>query len=173
MFSVGRWRIFWYSRAMRQSELILIFGRICSGKSSFQARAHRVVVSDIVRELINSNDRTQLQNTQHLDQQIAEKILKRVEDYQYLMANDLIKTHNIIVDGIRQPSIVEYMLECFPDATMVWLEAPTAVRKKRYETRNADKDTEPFEVADNKPIELEGQKIFSIFNNKIQVINNY
>ncbi len=158
---------------MKQSELILIFGRICSGKSSFQARAHRIVVSDIVRELINSNDRTQLQNTQHLDQQIAERILKRIEDYHYLMANDLIKVHNIVVDGIRQSSIVEYLLKHFPEAELVWLEVPTEVRKRRYEIRNADKDTESFDIADNKPIELEGQKIFSIFEERLQILHNY
>jgi hypothetical protein len=158
---------------MKQSELILIFGRICSGKSSFQSQAHRIVVSDIVRELINSNDRTQLQNTQHLDQQIAERILKRVEDYHYLMANDLIKVHNIVVDGIRQSSIVEYLLKHFPEAELVWLEVPTEVRKRRYEIRNADKDTESFDIADNKPIELEGQKIFSIFEERLQILHNY
>lgn len=158
---------------MKQSEVILVFGRICSGKSSFQARAHRIVVSDVVRELINSNDRTQLQNTQHLDQQIAERILKRIEDYHYLMANDLIKVHNIVVDGIRQSSIVEYLLKHFPEAELVWLEVPTEVRKRRYEIRNADKDTESFDIADNKPIELEGQKIFSIFEERLQILHNY
>ena len=74
---------------MNKSEILLVFGRICSGKSSFQANAHRIVVSDIVRKLINSNDRSQLQNTQHLDQQIAEEILRQMESYDYLMSHDL------------------------------------------------------------------------------------
>ena len=157
---------------MKQSEIILVFGRICSGKSSFQASAHRIVVSDIVRKLINSNDRSQLQNTQHLDQQIAEKILQKMESYDYLMSHDLLRVHNIVVDGIRQASIVEYILERFPEAHLVWLEVPTETRKRRYETRNADKDTESFDVADNRPIELEGQKIFSIFENQMDIIYN-
>lgn len=156
----------------KQSDVILVFGRICSGKSSFQARAHRLIVSDIVRELINSNDRAQLQNTQHLDQQIAKEIVQWVENHQYLMSHDLLPVRNLVIDGIRQPSIVEYVLERLPDAAMVWLEVPTEVRKRRYENRNADKDTESFDDADNRPIELEGQRIFSIFKDQMDIVYN-
>lgn len=157
---------------MKQSEVILVFGRICSGKSSFQARAHRIVVSDIVRKLINSNDRAQLQNTQHLDEEIAKEIILQVEDYQHHMRNDLLDTHNIIIDGIRQSSIVEYVLERLPDASMVWLDVPEETRRRRYETRNAEKDTESFDVADNRPIELECQKIFGIFKDQMDIVYN-
>lgn len=158
---------------MKQSQIILVFGRICSGKSTFQSQAYRVVVSNIVRKLINSNDRSQLQNTQHLDEQIAQRILGRIETYQMLMANDVIKTHNIIIDGIRQPSIVDRVLQQYPQATLVWLDVPADIRKKRYELRADIKDVEPFEVADNKPIELEGQNIFSIFEERLQILHNY
>jgi len=157
---------------MKKSEVILVFGRICSGKSSFQVNAHRIVVSDIVRKLINSNDRSQLQNTQHLDEQIAEEILRQMESFDYLMSHDLLKVHNIVIDGIRQSSIVEYILEKFPEAHLVWLDVPEETRRRRYETRNADKDTESFDVADNRPIELEGQKIFSIFEDQMEIIYN-
>jgi dephospho-CoA kinase len=157
---------------MRQSDIILVFGRICSGKSSFQTNAHRIVVSDIVRKLINSNDRSQLQNTQHLDEQIAEEILRQMESYDYLMSHDLLRVHNIVIDGIRQPSIVEYILERFPEAHLIWLDVPQEVRRRRYETRNAEKDTESFDQADNRPIELEGQKIFSIFEDRMEIIYN-
>jgi hypothetical protein len=158
---------------MKESQIILVFGRICSGKSTFQSQAYRVVVSNIVRKLINSNDRSQLQNTQHLDEQIAQRILGRIETYQMLMANDVIKTHNIIIDGIRQPSIVSRVLEQYPQSTLVWLEVPADKRKMRYELRADIKDVEPFEIADNKPIELEGQNIFSIFEERLQIINNH
>lgn len=157
---------------MKHPEVILVFGRICSGKSSFQARAHRLIVSDIVRELINSNDRAQLQNTQHLDQDIAKEIIQWVENHQYLMSHDLLPIRNLVVDGIRQSSIVEYVLERLPDASMVWLDVPEETRRRRYETRNAEKDTESFDVADNRPIELECQKIFSIFKDQMDIVYN-
>ena len=157
---------------MKQSEIILVFGRICSGKSSFQTNAHRIVVSDIVRKLINSNDRSQLQNTQHLDEQIAEEILRQMETYNYQMSHNLLKVHNIVVDGIRQPSIVKCILKQHPEANLIWLDVPEETRRRRYEIRNAKKDTESFDEADNKPIELEGQKIFSIFEDQMEIIYN-
>jgi hypothetical protein len=82
-------------------------------------------------------------------------------------------TEEIIIDGIRQVSIVNKILEVYPDAELVWLEVPTEERKRRYESRKDIKDVEPFEVADNKPIELECQNIFSTFTDKIKIINNY
>ena len=41
------------------------------------------------------------------------------------------------------------------------------------QTRKDAKDTESFEVADNKAIELECQKIFSIFKDQLTVVHNY
>lgn len=145
----------------------MVFGRICSGKSEYRIKdkVGRTYVSNIVRALVESSDRDKLQNSMHLDNQIAEKILegpKLMED-----------TSEIIIDGIRQVSIVEKILEVYPDAELVWLEVPTEERKRRYESRKAVKDVELFEVADNKPIELECQKIFSTFRDKLTIINNY
>jgi len=144
----------------------LLFGRICSGKSSFMPDAYRITVSNIVRSILNTADRTKLQNSQHLDQEIADSILMTMhyvcEEYPH-----------VIVDGIRQVSIVNKILEEFPDAELVWLEVPTEERKRRYEARQDEKDTEPFEIADSKPIELECQNIFTTFRNKIKVIENY
>ena len=125
----------------------------------------RTYVSNIVRALVESSDRDKLQNSMHLDDQIAKKILEGPE----LMEH----TEEIIIDGIRQVSIVNKILEVYPDAEMIWLEVPVEERKRRYEARGAVKDIEPFEVADNKPIELECQNIFSTFTDKIKIINNY
>lgn len=144
----------------------LLFGRICSGKTSYMPDSYRVVVSNIVKALLNTTDRSELQNSQHFDQEIADSILMTMHHVceQY--------TH-VIVDGIRQVSIVNRVLEEFPDAELVWLEVPTEERKRRYEARQDAKDTEPFEIADSKPIELECQNIFTTFRNKIKVIENY
>ena len=56
---------------------------------------------------------------------------------------------------------------------MVWLEVPVEERKRRYENRKDIKDVESFEIADNKPIELECQRIFDTFKDKLTIINNY
>ena len=145
----------------------MVFGRICSGKSQYRIedKVGRTYVSNIVRALVESSDRDKLQNSMHLDDQIAKKILEGPE----LMEH----TEEIIIDGIRQVSIVNKILEVYPDAEMIWLEVPVEERKRRYEARGAAKDIEPFEVADNKPIELECQNIFSTFKDKLTIINNY
>jgi hypothetical protein len=121
----------------------------------------------VIADYAPTATREQLQDTMHLDTKIAESILM-VTDY----AANLYKRPEVIIDGIRQVSIVEMILEKYPDADLVWLEVPTEERKKRYESRGDVKDVEPFDIADNKPIELECQNIFSTFKDKIKIINN-
>ena len=145
---------------MSKAEIIVVCGRICSGKSSFQAMSYRIVVSNIVRDLMNSNDRLELQKSMHLDHRIAKEILDILDATSTCIEKGIIKRSPIIVDGIRQASIVDAILKQYPDT-------------RRYENRKDIKDTEDFNIADNKPIELECQKIFSIFKDKLQIINNY
>ena len=150
------------------SRIVLVFGRICSGKGSYEQSHTRIVVSDIVKRLINSTDRDKLQDTTHLDTLIAEQILIELQE--------AIKTKwdtVYIIDGIRQVSIVEKILHIRPNVEMVWLEVPVEERKRRYEARQDAKDVESFEVADSKPIELECQKIFDTFKERLTIINNY
>ncbi len=150
-----------------QNKVTLLFGRICSGKSTYSWNGYRVVVSNIVKGIIKSSSRAQLQQSMHLDDQIASSIL-------HVTSWVLCETGQpVLIDGIRQVSIVEKVLEKYPDAELVWLEVPTEERKRRYENRKDAKDVEPFEAADNKPIELECQKIFTTFQDKLTIINNY
>lgn len=152
-------------------KIILVFGRICSGKGHYgkdPIENARIVVSDIVRSLVKSSDRNVLQNSLSFDKAIADQILEKIRYYEKMNL-----WYSIIVDGVRQITIVEKILEHYPEAEMVWLEVPTEERKRRYENRQDKKDVEPFEVADNKPIELECQKIFDILKDRLTIINNY
>ena len=149
-------------------KITLVFGRICSGKGSYRKDADkRIVVSDIVKSIVSSTNRDALQNSLHLDNQIGTTLINAI--YIASMAN----RDHIVVDGIRQVSIVDRVLNAYPDAELVWLEVPVQERKRRYENRKDIKDVEPFEIADNKQIELECQKIFDTFRNKLTIINNY
>lgn len=154
-----------------KSKITLLFGRICSGKSTYRATEllSRVQVSSIVRSVIadHAATRDQLQDTMHLDNLIADRLLQHIDILDSAYGLD------IIVDGIRQVSIVNKVLEKYPDAKLVWLEVPEQERKRRYEARKDIKDIQSFEVADNKPMELECQTIYSIFTDKIKIINNY
>lgn len=127
----------------------------------------RIVVSDIVKSIVSSTNRDALQNSMHFDNQIGTALINSI--YIATMAN----REHIVVDGIRQVSIVDRVLQAYPDAEMIWLEVPTEERKRRYLTRQDVKDVEPFEVADNKAIELECQRIFDTFKDRLTIINNY
>jgi hypothetical protein len=127
----------------------------------------RIVVSDIVKGIISSSNRDALQNSLHLDNQIGTTLINSI--YVASMAS----REHIVVDGIRQVAIVDRVLNMYPDAKLVWLEVPVEERKRRYEARKDIKDVESFELADNKAIELECQKIFDTFRNKLTIINNY
>jgi len=149
-------------------KVTLLFGRICSGKGSYLKDVDkRFVVSDIVKNIISSSNRDALQNSLHLDSQIGTTLINNI--YIASMAN----REHIVVDGIRQVSIVDRILNAYPDTELIWLEVPVEERKRRYESRKDIKDVEPFEIADNKPIELECQKIFDTFKDKLTIINNY
>lgn len=146
-------------------KLTLLFGRICSGKSSLYKDSYRIIVSNLVRGIINSASREDLQNTMHLDNKIAESVIRTI-DY-------VIDEHpHVVVDGIRQASIVEKVLQHYPKAELVWLSVTDAERRRRYISRMDAKDVEPFELADTKPIELECQKIYEIYKDSIVVIDN-
>lgn len=153
-----------------ENKITLLFGRICSGKSSYRSDEliPRVVVSTLVRSVIAdfAATRDQLQDTMHLDNLIADHIIKTVDIYEASYGR------GVIIDGIRQVSIVEKVLEKYPDAELVWLEVPEEERKRRYESRKDIKDVDPFEIADTKPIELECQKIYEAYKDRLVIINN-
>ncbi len=147
-------------------KITYLFGRICSGKSTYRPEVTRIVVSNVVRGIISSATREELQNTLHLDMKIAESIDMLIDHYTWMNESE------IIIDGIRQITILRKLLERHP-GELVWLEVPVQERKRRYESRKDAKDVESFEIADNKPIELLCQDIFTILKDKLKVINNY
>ena len=151
-------------------KVTLLFGRICSGKSSYRSDEliPRIQVSTLVRSVIAdfAATRDQLQDTMHLDDLIAQRIIESIDIYDSAYGLD------IIVDGIRQVSIVERVLEKYPNAELVWLAVPKHERRRRYESRKDIKDVEPFDVADSKPIELECQNIYETYKDRLVIVNN-
>ena len=61
-------------------KVILVCGRICSGKGSYGKYYTRIVVSDVVRHLIKSTDRDKLQETLHLEDLIANTIIELLDN---------------------------------------------------------------------------------------------
>lgn len=149
--------------------IVLIFGKICSGKStyaealSYLTKAKRVTVSDVVKRLSGLSTRSGLQSTDHLDQNIGVELVQQI------------KTHGrVIIDGIRQVSIVNWILrEVNPeDVLMIWLEVPDNVRQYRFYDRVTSKDDLTFEEADARDEKLGLLTLQDTLKNHYIVVNN-
>ena len=78
-------------------KITYLCGRICSGKSTYKPDTRRLMVSDIVRNVVRSNDRERLQNSMHLENDILHGLAMCI-DYDMEMG-----VQELIIDGIRQP----------------------------------------------------------------------
>ena len=123
-------------------EIILVSGRLCSGKGHYCAQAfpgyHIITVSSVVKSLINSDKRSDTERTAHLDQQIVEQLIREVS-----------KHNKVVIEGVRQPSIVKGLQDHFGPQIidMVWLDVPEDVRRERFERRARSGDDQPFNQA--------------------------
>ena len=123
-------------------EIILVSGRLCSGKGHYCAQAfpgyHIITVSSVVKSLINSDKRSDTEKTAYLDQQIVEELIRQVS-----------KHNKVVIEGVRQPSIVKGLQAHFGPqiVDMVWLDVPEDVRRERFERRARAGDDQPFSQA--------------------------
>ena len=93
-------------------EIVLVFGRLCSGKGTFckpyiDDGYHHITTSDIVRRLSGESTRDKLQGTHDLDLAIGDEMVEVISDYD-----------RIIIDGIRQVRIVEKILRAYTDSNL-------------------------------------------------------
>lgn len=121
--------------------IVLVCGPICGGKSTFCKRlaektnfAH-IPVSKIVASIVNSDDRSVLQNSTDYTDTICEVLDTQITDA-------LDQTGGVIVDGIRQPDILTYLLVLYgiERITMIWIDPGVEERKLRWDIRAAKKD---------------------------------
>lgn len=122
--------------------ITFVCGQLCSGKSSYAKRLKCdifIEVSDIVRDLKNSEDRKVLQDSKDLASKIVE----------HIASHDLIY-NDVVVSGARQKEI----LESFSAADLIWVHCPTEVRKIRFSNRARRGDNQTFEEAEQGDIDL-------------------
>jgi dephospho-CoA kinase len=140
--------------------ITFVCGQLCSGKTRYakamadSVNALFIEVGDIVREITQTTDRAQLQDTKNLLDEIVERLIRKMP---------LCDVKEYVVCGVRQKEI----LLQFPDATMLWIECPKKERKKRYKERARQGDTTPFKEAEQGDIELGILEVKQyIFDNK-------
>lgn len=127
--------------------ITFVCGQLCSGKTQYaKAMAGSVgglfiEVGDIVREIKNTVDRKELQNSKELHEEIVERLIRK-------MPSCIVR--NYVVCGVRQKEILKH----FPEATLLWIECPKKERKKRYKERARQGDVVPFREAEQGDINL-------------------
>jgi len=148
----------------RQADINLVCGNICSGKNTFCSQFtdthEHIVVSDIVKSIINSTERSELQDTKHLADAIAVKLVELVD-------KALLRGKKVMVDGIRQISLIWLIASEYKDydRSIIWLDCDTHILKQRYESRAAEKDKSlTFEDAMEADRELGIKEIESFMN---------
>lgn len=152
-------------------KIVFLFGEICSGKSTydFGESSMRITVSNIVKKLMQSEDREVLQNSKHLDTTIADGIIQEIDN---IFGFVYPSPQTIIIDGIRQYSIVQQVEQWLPDNAEVeykWLEVDSVERKRRFEARKDPKDTLTFEEAEKRDNALGLSELFSILKEQNKI----
>lgn len=153
--------------------VILVYGKLCSGKGTFCGNFknhHKIVTSDVVRKVSGETKRSGLHGTAQLDQVIADEIILQIQE-------QLSNGTPVVVDGIRQKSIVDRTLSAFgvDNVEQIWLEVPNDELKRRFYSRGADKDDQEFETAYNRDEELGLGELepWLKANPKVKQINHY
>ncbi len=127
--------------------ITFVCGQLCSGKTHYSKALAALVdgvfieVGDIVREIKQTSDRKQLQDSKHLHEQIVEKLIRKMP---------LSDVKQYVVSGVRQKEILKH----FPEATLLWIECPKKERKKRYKERARQGDVVTFKEADQGDVDL-------------------
>lgn len=152
---------------LQNREIILVSGNLCSGKGYYCEKNypgyHHIVVSDIVRSLVNQTSRTALQDTKHLDSTIVEVLIREIYKYP-----------KVVVDGIRQISIIKHLQQTFGDQIkdIIWLDTADDVAKERFAKRANIKDDSSYEQARAKDAQLGIGDVESYIRSKHRVIPN-
>ncbi len=127
--------------------ITFVCGQLCSGKTHYSKALAALVngvfieVGDIVREIKQTKDRKQLQDSKHLYEQIVENLIRKMP---------LSDIKQYIISGVRQKEILKH----FPEATLLWIECPKKERKKRYKERARQGDGISFKEAEQGDVDL-------------------
>ena len=154
-------------RSEKNKSIVLVFGRLCSGKGTFcqpylKQGYNHTTTSDIVKRVSGKSTRSELTKTADLDTQIAEEMIAEIE-----------KSQPIIVDGIRQKSIVERILAHFGESNveLIWLEVPADIRRQRFTSRAASKDDQSFDDAEQSDSKLGIDNLESSIKGRSKIVN--
>ena len=159
-------------------KVLFLFGEICSGKSTYtpEGNSVRITVSNVVKKLMQSEDREVLQKSRHMDTMIANEIANDLWNYDAFVFESKDTTPDyLIIDGIRQGTILT-VLESYIERShprwgieYKWLEVDREERRRRFDARKDPKDTLSFDEAEKRDNELGLSQLFSILKEQNKI----
>jgi len=151
-------------------QVLFLTGPIASGKTYF-AKHHApnhtyLSISSIVKGLISSTKRSELQDTGNLDSKIASETIR-------FISQSLLTSDKVLIDGVRQLSIIVAILKYFKTSIitgdirfrLIWLEVPEKTLRERYEKQTDKKNDVSFDDAIKRDDELGLSEIRKIIIN--------
>ena len=117
------------------NNIVFVAGYICSGKTYHANEIadnkdyDMIEVSSIVREILDTNERTELQGHPELEDQIIDRIQEIVKTT---------KKNGIVISGPRQLKIIQ----AFPEADCIWMNTTLKNCFERFQSRADSKDGE-------------------------------
>ena len=155
---------------MHNKRLIVVLGKVASGKSTFAQTLinhTQIDIGSIVREIKKQEERV---HNQSLDKQIIQYL-----DYKLLLNRET----NFVITGIRQYSILKHLIynsSSLDDIDLIWLEVSKEELKRRFLNRQFEKDKDlTFEEVIKRDAELglteienfieKNQSLFTIIKN--------
>ena len=159
-------------------KVLFLFGEICSGKSTYtpEGNSVRITVSNVVKKLMQSEDREVLQKSRHMDTMIANEIANDLWNYDTFIFESKDTTPDyLIIDGIRQGTILT-VLESYIERShprwgieYKWLEVDREERRRRFDARKDPKDTLSFDEAEKRDNELGLSNLFRILKEQNKI----
>jgi hypothetical protein len=159
-------------------KVLFLFGEICSGKSTYEpeGKSTRLTVSNIVKKLMQSEDREVLQKTRHMDTMIANEIANDLWHYDTFVFESKDTTPDyLIIDGIRQGTILtvleSYIQRSHPywGIEYKWLDVDREERRRRFDARKDPKDTLTFDEAEKRDNALGLSNLFRILKEQNKI----
>jgi len=159
-------------------KVLFLFGEICSGKSTYEpeGKSARITVSNVVKKLMQSEDREVLQKSRHMDTMIANEIANDLWHYDTFVFESKDTTPDyLIIDGIRQGTILtvleSYIQRSHPywGIEYKWLDVDREERKRRFDARKDPKDTISFDEAEKRDNELGLSNLFRMLKEQNKI----
>jgi predicted kinase len=153
------------AQSSTNKSIVLVAGKVCSGKGRFCPTQypgyHHITVSDVVRRIANTNVRSKLSDTGSLDTLIINELVKEIDQHEH-----------VVIDGIRQVSIINALTKRYRVDDMVWLDVPEAERRRRFAARASSKDDVSFDDASAGDAKLGIDGVETVMRSVGRVVSN-